>query len=462
MDITLSNDIRIVNPDNRILDWAEESLILSNPEYLKDLKVGIGKHVKGGLSVYDKKTKTHKLVPAKVELFWTDGDILHLPSGCVQDLEHLLGEDFYFDLERDIPEEVQYEEVDLSERSFQPEAVSEVLSSIMSPFKPCGGILISPCGSGKTRMALAAASACRVRTLWLTHNSTLMNQSKSAAESLFGKEGMGTITNGKMNIGKRITFATVQTMSRIELSRFKNIWGLVIVDECHHCVGSEAQVTMFSSIINALNAVKIGVTATPDRADTLIRSMYALIGPVLYEVSNEDLGDYQCPVKYIRRDLRTSIDITECFSKSGTICAPLLMAQLIRNKDRFVDLIDIINSAPKPCLVLSCRLEHLDMIHEYFPDSALLKKDRTSTADITLATYQLVSEGYDRPDLNCIILATPENNATRIRQSVGRIQRPYPGKECGTVIDLVDICDYRRWQTWGNQREKLIKSLNTD
>lgn len=42
----------------------------------------------------------------------------------------------------------------------------------------------------------------------------------------------GTITEGKVNIGKGITFATIQTMCKLDLSRYKDFWDVIIVDEC--------------------------------------------------------------------------------------------------------------------------------------------------------------------------------------------------------------------------------------
>ena len=59
-------------------------------------------------------------------------------------------------------------------------------------------------------------------------------------------------------------------------------------------------------------------------------------------------------------------------------------------------------------------------------------------ARILFATYQLAKEGLDIPCLDRLVLATPTRNKVIVQQSIGRIQRPAPGKTEALVIDLVD------------------------
>ena len=72
-----------------------------------------------------------------------------------------------------------------------------------------------------------------VRALWLTHTLDLLNQSKARAEQYMSKSLLGTITGGKVNIGAGITFATIQTMCKLDLAQYKDFWDVIIVDECH-------------------------------------------------------------------------------------------------------------------------------------------------------------------------------------------------------------------------------------
>ena len=98
----------------------------------------------------------------------------------------------------------------------------------MNVVKECRyGILQSPAGSGKTQMGIALVMRYGRRALWLTHTADLLNQSKARAERYMDKRLIGTITEGKVNIGQGITFATIQTMCRLDLAQHKDLCGRV-------------------------------------------------------------------------------------------------------------------------------------------------------------------------------------------------------------------------------------------
>ena len=84
---------------------------------------------------------------------------------------------------------------------------------------------------------------------------------------------LGTITEGKANIGQTMTFATIQTMGKMDLELYRDEWDCIIVDECHRVSGTSTAVTQFSKVLNALRARhKYGLSATVHRADGLIKA----------------------------------------------------------------------------------------------------------------------------------------------------------------------------------------------
>ena len=84
---------------------------------------------------------------------------------------------------------------------------------------------------------------------------------------------------------------------------------------------------------------------------------------------------------------------------------------------------------------------------------------KKQNARILFATYQLAKEGLDIPCLDRLVLATPTRNKVIVQQSIGRIQRPAPGKTEALVIDLVDektpqlLVQYK-------QRRTLYRKMN--
>lgn len=439
----VSSDIRLSGTPPDVRKTIGDELTLDNPAFVQAVKLGL---------------KTWR-IPRTLSLMWTDGEDIHVPAGYLSRILAICPSCEVVMERPDIPG-VTLGDVPLS--PVQDDAVSRCVRVLSSPLVPLGGCLIGPCGCGKTRMGLAIASRIGKPTLWLSHKIQLVEQARDSARE-FMPDGLLAVTKGgKLSISDGITFATVQTMAAADLSPLRDRFGLVIVDECHHCVGTVAQATQFSTVLNALNCPKLGLTATPARADGLEPAMTAILGPTLYTIGRDDIASRFCPVVLYQIEAYPDIRIRECLDKTGTVSSAKLMGQLVDDEVRTRQIATTVQSAPKPCLVLASRLSLLADLADLIPGAVLLKSDRESRADVTLATYQLVSEGYDRPDLQTVVLATPESDRSRIIQSVGRVQRAHPSKTQGIVIDIVDVCEYIRWSRMAGKRAAIINSLNVD
>ena len=277
MKITVSNNLEIENPTDELKAWCKECLILDNPDYYKKQNMGY--------STYN--------TPKKIYLYEVRGDIYRLPFGCLDILWKRYGRDITVQFDNQIkPIQPFNYQSSINPYPYQENAIQSVLQAK-------NGILVSPCGSGKSSMGLEVVARIGGKALWLTHTGDLLNQSKQRASEYFNcpQSAYGTITNGKVNISNGITFATVQTMAKLDLPQYKNEWTTIIVDECQHCAGSATKVTQFSKVISNLSArYKIGLTATPYRADGLTKSMFALLGNTLHTVSKDEVKDNTCPV----------------------------------------------------------------------------------------------------------------------------------------------------------------------
>jgi superfamily II DNA or RNA helicase len=303
------------------------------------------------------------------------------------------------------------------------------------------------------------------RTLWITHTKDLLNQSKRAAEEFFDKDLFGTITEGKVNIGKGITFATVQTMCNLDLSQYKDMWDVIIVDECHNVCGSPTQLTMFAKVLNSLSARhKYGLSATVHRADGMIRATKALIGDIVYTVPDEDIADKVMKVGI--KPMATSIKLCrKCLNTDGTLNYTKLINYLCECSERNHLIRDcIVAESDKSCLILSDRLSHLETLLNLLPpklkDKAVMvsgkmntKKGklereqaiedmRTGNKKYLFATYKLCKEGLDIPRLERLFLTTNQKDYAVITQSIGRIARTFEGKADPICYDFVDDIGY--------------------
>lgn len=438
--MTVSNHITVTDPTSALIEWCKTNLILDNPDYAKKVRMGfwVGK------------------TPKYLHLYEYLGDSLILPYGTLKEITPMLKGSTVTSEFKD-PVTIDYG-IPVPLYPYQEKAVTEVKKGLY-------GILESRAGSGKTQMGIALIKQYGRRALWLTHTVDLLNQSRDRALQYMDKDLIGTITGGKVNIGKGVTFATVQTLSKLDLSQYKNVWDVIIVDECHRVCGSPTQVTMFAKVLNSLAARhKYGLSATVHRADGMIQATYALLGNVVYSVPDEDVADRVMQVGI--KPVGTGIGISrECLNTDGTLNYTKLMGYLCDNEDRTNIIANcIFEERDKACLILSNRLEHLSNLIDALPlplqDYAVMisgkmttKKGkmereqaiedmRTGKKKYLFATYNLCKEGLDIPRLERLFLTTPQKDYAVITQSIGRIARTFDGKADPIVYDFVDNIGY--------------------
>ena len=274
MKAIAGKEIRVIEPTPDFRKMVENELTVANPEYARKQKMG--KWVGG--------------TPSMIKFYRTEGKDIILPFGCLKELIFDQKEQFEEAI-ADFPQ-TQYVEYNKNVPlyDYQEKAVNKAL------YKR-NGILVAPCGSGKTQMGIAIARSISRPTLWITHTRDLMVQAEERAKGIFDlpKEAYGEITEGKVNIGTHLTFSTVQTLARVNLDNLK--FGCVIVDECHHAVQSYKSTSMFAKVMNQISCrYKFGLTATPYRGDGLEKGMFALIGDICSVVDEEEVKGKTVPV----------------------------------------------------------------------------------------------------------------------------------------------------------------------
>jgi superfamily II DNA or RNA helicase len=281
-----------------------------------------------------------------------------------------------------------------------------------------------------------------------------------------GEALLGTITEGKVDIGAGITFATVQTMCNLDLAQYKHMWDVIIVDECHRVAGTPTAVSQFSKVLNSLAAKhKYGLSATVHRSDGLIKATFALLGDVIYTVPAEAVADKIMKVGI--NPVPTEIHLSrECMNTDGTINYAKMIGYLCDNKSRNDTICNcIVTERDKPSLILSDRLGHLETLMSMLPadmrEDAVMVSGKMTTkkgkaereqaiADMRtgekrylFATYSLAKEGLDIPCLERLYMATPQKDYAVITQAIGRIARISRGKEDPVCYDFVDDIQYR-------------------
>ena len=440
MTVTISNNIKIKNPSTEIISWCQAHLKLSNPDYAKKARMGF----------YLGST------PKFLYLYEVHGDEIILPYGTLKQIQPMIKDAIV------TSDFKPYTSIDYGQPvplyPYQEQAVRAVKNGYY-------GILQSKAGSGKTQMGIALIKEYGRRTLWLTHTVDLLNQSKERAERYMDSSLIGKITEGKVTIGKGVTFATVQTMCKLDLAQYKDVWDVIIVDECHRVAGTPTQMSMFAKVLNSLSARhKFGLSATVHRSDGMIEATFALLGDVVYTVPDEAVADkvMQVGIKPIGTGVKLG---RECLNTDGTLNYTKLINYLCESYERNHIIRDqIVFESDKSCLILSDRLEHLETLKNSLPlwmqrnavmisgkmtskkgkaeREQALEDMRTGKKKYLFATYSLAAEGMDIPNLERLFMATPVKDFARVIQSVGRIARVSNGKADPVCYDFVDDIGY--------------------
>lgn len=438
MIIKVSSNLLVENPTPEIREWCNSYLVISNPEYMKKARMN--------LWLGD--------TPKKIWLYEQNSKNLILPYGILRDIPKEITDTACFVSCFKNHRSIDYK-ANVNLYDYQERAVEALI-------KAKYGILQSPAGSGKTQIGIALAAKLSKKTLWLCHTLDLVKQSKERAEMYIDKDLIGTITEGKVQIGKAITFATIQTLSKLDLPLYKDEWDCIITDEVHRVAGSPGAITQYQKILNNLSARhKYGLSATVHRSDGLIEATFSLVGNVVYKIEQNEVSEKIMRVGIVPVSTNVGMD-KKALNSDGTINYSKLISYLC--EDDYRNNVIIKNIENKSSLILSERLEHLNVLMSMLPDD--LRKDavmisgkmstkkgkqdraqaiedmRSGKKKFLFATYALAKEGLDIPRLERLYLTTPQKDYAVITQSIGRIARICDDKDEPKCYDFVDNIGY--------------------
>lgn len=439
MKILVDNVIKIIGAEQEIEHYCKTNLEIENPQFAQNERLGFPTYnIPRRLYWYEKRAGNYVL-----------------PFGCLKDIFEMFPYKEYYVLNYNKPCPIMYKS-NIKLFDYQEKAKNAAL-------KAKNGVIVMPAGSGKTQTALQLISELRLKTLWITHTYDLLNQSYERAQSNLQDVGLGKIAAGKIDVGTHITFATVQTLTKLDLSQFKNEWDCIVVDEGHRICGTPAQLGMFYKVINGLSArYKYALTATPYRnIKGTEKALFSLIGPIICEIPKEVVSART--IKAIIEKVETDFKIPKEATKTdGTIDYSKLTTALAEDEDRNEIILDLLKECKDNyTLVLGDRLTQLQYLNEKIGygvriDGTMTSKKkkeqreryiqdmRDGKENLLFATYGLAKEGLDIPRLDRLILASPHRDKATIIQSVGRVERVFENKKTPIVFDVVDNTQFHQ------------------
>jgi len=309
-------------------------------------------------------------------------------------------------------------------------------------------------GWGKTFASLFIAHLLGVKTLIIVNKETLLEQWK---EQIIKFTGIvpGIIQGTKIDTEPKICIGMIQSISMKEYPDTFNNFGFTIYDETHHYCSK-----VFSNVFFKIKTkYNLGLTATIKRADKLEHVLEWFLGKIAVDVKLLIIE----PQVRVYKFYDYSEDTIK-YNPNGKINSPASLTNITQNQIRTDFIIKIIKEMyndNRKILVLSDRKAHCEYIKGKLNNFSVgiyyggMKKEdlkKSNECRIIIATYQMASEGYDNPDLDTLILASPKCN---VEQAVGRILRK-KNKNEAIVVDINDCISI--FNNWNIIRKSFYKN----
>ena len=320
-------------------------------------------------------------------------------------------------------------------------------------------LLVLPTGTGKTVVfskVVEEETQDGSKALILAHRGELLDQ---AAVKLMevGKIDSALEKAESSSIGskKKVTVASVQTLSQEKrLTSFsKDYFKTIVVDEAHHTMSDTYQ-----RILTYFDGANIlGVTATPDRSDQ--KSLGKFFDSKAYEYSlHQAIRDgYLCPVKAQMIPLELDIHSVSvsngdyAVGEIGSALEPYLnqialeMLKYCKGRKTVVFL-PLVKTSQKFCELLNLHGIKAAEVNGNSTDREQILADFEAGEYDVLCNSMLLTEGWDCPAVDCIIVLRPTKIRSLYQQMVGRGMRLAPNKNELLLLDFLwmterhDLC----------------------
>jgi superfamily II DNA or RNA helicase len=392
---------------------------------------------------------------------------LTLPLGLLDFIKHLFPKEClrYTQGNHQVPTHETFNYPQLY--GYQKTAVTNML-----PFR--NGILEAETGSGKTAMGLALALLKGKSILWINDRIELCRQARQTAIKLFNlpEEDCGLLQGDNEHV-KKYTFTTIQKISKVLNFGFNDStqslikFDTIIIDECHHCIGSFNDYKQYFQTLNELNYKHVyGLTATPKRVDGNESLVYAIIGPVRFKVI-EQTKKMKAVVYREKFNIETTKKTYETFLNRYTQKAmPHKLDEHTLFNEQYLNFckgyIDKVIAGYNKVLIVSPRVQGAKDISEYLTSKkidhflahgAIKKRESLYTTKVLVATLDLVKEGFDMPDLEAVIVMSRKLHKLVETQIIGRSERYHPTKKQPVVYFLTPNIAVSKPESWDEMKK---------
>lgn len=340
-------------------------------------------------------------------------------------------------------------------REYQEDAIQAVMDAFMRA--TLRQLLLLPTGCGKTIVFSALAKRLNKRTLVIAHREELIEQAKEKFELVWPEADLGIVMADQDNPDCQVVIASIQTAirpRRLEALKQQN-FELLIIDESHH-----AAADTYQKLIQELgfmggdpSKLLVGVTATAKRGDKL--ALGKVFQEIVYEASIGLMirAGYLTDLKGLQ--ISTEVDLSDISVIGGDFNIGQLANAVNTTSRNKVIVNSFLEHAPDKRAVAFCvDVQHSLDLAEAFNHAGvkaaavygdmekearreILRAFKAGEIQV-LTNCNILTEGFDCPEIECLLMARPTKSQSLFIQMVGRGTRLYPGKEFCLVIDFCD------------------------
>lgn len=338
-------------------------------------------------------------------------------------------------------------------RPYQSEAIRAALSAIHRGQEV--GCWVHPTGLGKTFATVTLAGLLNARTLFLVHRDELIRQTAATVDDLLPHWSVGVVQGTRNEWDADFVVASVQSLSlsRINaapLDRFH----LCIADECHHAAAVIWR--RFLERMRGKDRFTLGVSATPERLDGQGLAEFFGDEPLHTVPLRQAIeGGWLARLRQIA--VKTETDLDGVVREQGRMATGML-AKTVNTPERNRCLAEAWEREAKgrPTIAFAADVAHAAALAESLEAvgartatvHASMGKDfrrdclerfKAGKLDV-LTNCEILVEGFDEPQVSCILMARPTESMALYTQCIGRGLRLSPGKDDCIVLDATDNC----------------------
>jgi ATP-dependent helicase IRC3 len=332
-------------------------------------------------------------------------------------------------------------------------------------------LICLPTGTGKTVIFAQFPSFFHMkrRMLVLAHRAELLHQARDkllAANPALKVEIEQAGRNASE--GSDVVVASVPTLGRRRTRRLTSLnpdqFSIVVIDEAHHATADTYRriVEHLGLLSSDTKKLLVGFTATPKRSDGI--GLDVIFDEIAFSRTIPEMmrAGHLAPVAGYR--VETDIDLSRVRTSMGDFVVSQLsdainiesrnalvvksFRELVPDRRTLVFCVDVAHA-----LDLAAAFRHYGILAA--PVTGDMPADERSENLAAFSSGRLqvltncmvLTEGYDEPAVDGIILARPTKSTLLYTQMIGRGTRPHPGKSDVTVVDVVDNSSKHRLVT---------------